>query len=73
MIKLDFLSKILCFCNVIFEIKYPLGESEDLRLYPILIVPTFIMIPDLENHRNVKNTKKVNIFLKSQEQNIIFY
>ena len=45
MIKLDFWSKILCFCDVIFEIKYPLGESEDLRLDPILILPTFIMIP----------------------------
>ena len=65
MIKLDFLSKTLCCCNVIFEIKYPRGESEDLHSYRLPMVPTF-MIPDLENHRNVKNSKNSI----SQENNI---
>ena len=32
-------------------------------------LPRFIMILDLENHRNVKNTKNVI----SQQQNITFY
>ena len=59
MIKLEFLPKILCYCNVlIFERKYPREQSEDLHSYPLPIVPTFIMKPDLENDRNVKNTKK---------------
>ena len=67
--KLDFLSKILCCCDAIFEIKYPRGQSEDLHSYPLPILPTFTMIGYLENHRNVKNTKKSI----SQEQNRTFY
>ena len=35
MIKLDFLSKILGWWDVIFEIKYPKAELEDLHLYPL--------------------------------------
>ena len=39
MIKLDFLYKILCSCDVIFEIKCPRAESEDLHSYPHGINP----------------------------------
>ena len=68
MMKLDFLPKILCYCNVlIFERKYPREQSEDLHSYPLPIVPTFIMKPDIENDRNVKNTKKT----VSQEYNFL--
>ena len=41
--------------------KYPRAESEDLHSYPLPVVPTFIMMPDLENHRNVKNTKSQHL------------
>ena len=34
-IKFNFLSKILCCCDVIFEIKYPRAESEELHSYPL--------------------------------------
>ena len=37
MIKFNFLSKILCCCDVIFEIKYPRAESEELHSYPLLL------------------------------------
>ena len=38
MIKIGFLCKILCCCDVIFEIKYPRAESEDLHSYPLPLV-----------------------------------
>ena len=53
---------------MIFERKYPREQSEDLHSYPLPIVPTFIMKPDLENDRNVKNTKKT----VSQEYNFLW-
>ena len=39
MIKIGFLCKILCCCDVIFEIKCPRAESEDLHSsYPLPLV-----------------------------------
>ena len=35
MIKLKFLSKILCCCDIFFEIKYPRAEFENLHSYPL--------------------------------------
>ena len=38
MMKLDFLSEFLCCCDIIFDIKYPRAESEDLDSYPLPLV-----------------------------------
>ena len=42
MIKLDFLYKNLCSCDVIFEIKYPRAESEGLHSYPLPLIWSLI-------------------------------
>ena len=50
--KTRFFSKILCCCDVIFEIKYPRSESEDLHSYPLPLsmseVNTYTEEPNLE-------------------------
>ena len=67
--KTWFFSKTFCSCEVIFKIKKKWGISEDLHSDPLLLVPTYIMTKDLENHKNVKNKKTST----SQEQNTTFY
>ena len=59
MIKFDSLSTILCCCDIIFEIKYPRAESEDLHTcypYKLLHIPyPYKLIVFLGNNLNVGN------------------
>ena len=58
MIKLNFLYKVLCSCDVIFKIKYPRAESEDLHSYPLplpVLAQCSLSVPP-------ENVTKPNVF-----------
>ena len=63
MIKLDFLPKILCCCDVIFDIKYPRVESENLLSYllPLVSEEHYFLI------QSVTEKSGENEFVKKKE------